>query len=469
MSGLRRKGSSSRAPRWRRLTPIVLQAAVVGSLLVVGQDPSPAQTSPPAGETGIGCRERAIISCQPNATSQAELVQMREDARRSLAVFGGEGVNPADVQVRFVGRARVGDFSAEEPIAEAANTDPAPGGPAPEPGRPSRTWRVFNPATQNEFEILVPQPIREAVDYFLDLRDAKDPNRGASTGRERAPEATPAVPTLSTEGGEVGIQPASWSGGSDSRVRLRPTSNYPWRTVGDMGGCTGTLIGPRLVITAGHCLYSQTNKAYFGSITFQPQRDANNVPFSSTLDTAANPGRVFVPSGWRQDTAPAGGYGQFDIGMFVIPDPLGNQVGWMGYGTLGSADLKARTHLLRGYPYCEWETNGGGERIDEPNPCVENAFYGGESCTLGDFVIPDSTGWNRRVYHGCDASAANSGAALYTYLDNGPWVFMVHTRSAKCRNPGDPPCTAADTHPLVATRITPEYRTWLSWFRNMYP
>jgi hypothetical protein len=46
---------------------------------------------------------------------------------------------------------------------------------------------------------------------------------------------------------------------------------------------------------------------------------------------------------------------------------------------------------------------------------------------------------------------------------------MIHTTSTKCRFAGDPPCTSADTHPLVATRITPEYRSWISYFRSMFP
>lgn len=102
---------------------------------------------------------------------------------------------------------------------------------------------------------------------------------------------------------------------------------------------------------------------------------------------------------------------------------------------------------------------------------VINGFYAGSSCTVAALSVPDPSGWNRRATHGCDAGAANSGSAAYMYFpgDPVPTVTGIHTMSTKCRFVGDAPCTAADTHTLVMTRITPEYRGWISYFRKLFP
>jgi protease YdgD len=75
--------------------------------------------------------------------------------------------------------------------------------------------------------------------------------------------ASAASQALSEE--QLGVPRPQWGAffsGKDQRVPIEPTA-WPWQAVGRVNVadrvvrryCTGTLVGPRLVLTAGHCLY----------------------------------------------------------------------------------------------------------------------------------------------------------------------------------------------------------------------
>lgn len=436
---------------------------VIGAFLIAALtsiNPAAAQTA------DCPDKDPAIVSCDFDRSAQADLEALRRQVEEQFAPFAGERFGAGDVEIRYLGKARVGtlptsaDEGGRKPVSE-------PGSVPPRKLR-SDAWRVFIPHTQNEFEIVVPASIRNAIHGLMVQRGQTLPTRGrmGNVGGD-----SPDMPAAQARR----VVTKAFSGGNDSRVRRTDTTTWPWRTIADLGGCTATFIGARHVITAAHCVFSRRTFTWGSNFTVVPGRDASNRPFGSTAEPGVPNVTVFTPAQWRNPSAT--NPDPFDIAIIVVPDRLGDEVGAMGYGVLSSGELKSRTHLLRGYPFCESETGGSinnPERIDEPSPCTINGFYVGDACTVNTFSRADADGWNRRVTHGCDASAANSGSAVYTYVDfpgvgSVPFVSMVHTTSLKCRFTGDSACTAADTHPLEATRITPEYATWISTIRNMTP
>jgi glutamyl endopeptidase len=132
--------------------------------------------------------------------------------------------------------------------------------------------------------------------------------------------------------------------GGDERRRVQPTTAYPARAtvlVTLSGGrCSGWLIGPDTVATAGHCVHSGgPGGQFYDDIIVYPGRNGALSPYGSC--TAR---RLYTTGGWI-DTADD----RYDYGAIKLNCRIGKTTGWYGLRPT-TGDLAGEPTIISGYP-----------------------------------------------------------------------------------------------------------------------
>jgi glutamyl endopeptidase len=133
--------------------------------------------------------------------------------------------------------------------------------------------------------------------------------------------------------------------GADSRVRVTPTTGFPARATVlitfSAGRCTGWLIGPNTVATAGHCVHPGGGGSFYpvSSYRIYSGRNGTSSPYGSC--TAR---KLFSVTGWT-----AQGKDDFDYGAIKLNCNIGNTTGWYGY-FWQSGSLNGLPTIINGYP-----------------------------------------------------------------------------------------------------------------------
>jgi glutamyl endopeptidase len=225
--------------------------------------------------------------------------------------------------------------------------------------------------------------------------------------------------------------------GFDTRVQVFDTIGSAARMVAliTLHGnhfCTGFLIGPDTVVTAGHCLHTGGAGG-----TWHPAAGLRVYPgYNPAAPVSAPYGSCGVrslhaPAGWT-----VGGSGEHDYGAMKLDCAVGHRTGWFGWWWQPKS-LDGQTAKLIGYP---------GDKAQQP-------------WKAKDYVRATEL---RRVFYASDTTGGNSGSPVFRMRGaselgcQGPCVMAVHGYGVA----GDWPYGAYNHGARVTQEVSDNFFLW---------
>lgn len=423
---------------------------------------------PTEGHRAVTFEIPDAVAEQYDAEAAADFARLAEDLEEMSEALGLADDPDAVVRVTYLGHGEVVELG-EDADLDAEVTDRG-AAPAFEEDDGYAFWDTVSVNSGNEFRVGLP---RRVLDGAEDRATREGLNRGSDLvspedeAMERARPAGAGATDLPTEGvvlEDGTVAQFGLSNAQDTRSLLGTLdvaqTHSAYEKLVDIGGCSGTMFGPKHIVTAAHCVRDFDDSRWVSSTARAGRSGAawrDSVSFS-TSDTW-----YWTPSQFRsladgQSSMPFSAT-PYDIGVIVTHgDRMGDTVGWMGwYWWASDSDFGNRVRYNRGYPLCG--------RSNSPASCQDNGLYGDSAfCATGEYSSADGDGINRRFRFHCDASAGHSGSSLYHYLDGSTLVVVGVVSWEHCTT-----CTANDDRPNTGVRITKSYSSSLSWLRQTFP
>jgi glutamyl endopeptidase len=187
---------------------------------------------------------------------------------------------------------------------------------------------------------------------------------------------TASVGVLSTDPSPGTVADSRSVIGPNKRGQVTDTTAFPFRAVGAVDGegvsnsCTGWLVSPDTVVTAGHCVSSYG--APIADFHITPGRNGNRSPWGTATASEVWFDRSF-------DVIPG-----HDWGIVKLRQPIGDTVGWIGLQTPRQVSFAGSTVSISGYPSDKpagtlWSASGDVESQTASRLLYSIDTYGGQS------------------------------------------------------------------------------------------
>ena len=212
--------------------------------------------------------------------------------------------------------------------------------------------------------------------------------------------------------------------GDDDRAVVPDPTELPWRHIcalritsasGKEYVGTGWFIGPRTVMTAGHCVYLHDDGGWPKSIAIVPALNGNVEPYG---DQTAN--RFRATQGWIESRDTNADYGVIQLD----DDSAGSAAGWFAFAAYEDTQLLANDANIAGYPY-------------DLDRATRQYFHARRVTSASPF----------KLFYDIDTYGGQSGSPVWFDIEGKRVAIGVHTTGSSTSNSG--------------TRITAEV------FRNM--